>query len=80
MTDQTDSKSLDDNGGRLGGDRWEEGVTAALTRAAKQAHLIAYQTGSGVAYRRNGKFGVYAPDPEMYQDLIPPPFVEQPES
>ena len=52
----------------------------ALHRAAKQAHLKAYQTGTGVAYRRNGKFGVYAPDPEMYEDLIPPPFVEQPES
>ena len=68
MTDQTD------------GERWEEGVTAALTRAAKEAHLIAYQTGSGVAYERDGKFGVYAPDPAMYEDLIPPPFMEQPES
>ena len=56
------------------------GVLDALKRAAKQAHLIAYQTGSGVAYERNGKFGVYAPDPDMYEDLIPPPFVEQPES
>ena len=80
MTDQADSELLDDDTRCLGGERWEEGVTAALTRAAKQAHLIAYQTGSGVAYRRNGKFGVYAPDPEMYEDLIPPPFVEQPES
>lgn len=63
----------------FGGDNWVEGVMEALTRAAKQAHLIAYQTGSGVAYQRNGKFGVYPPDPAMYEDLIPPPFVEQPE-
>ena len=80
MTDQTDSELLVDEDRRLGGDRWEEGVLDALTRAAKQAHLIAYQTGSGVAYRRDGKFGVYAPDPDMYEDLIPPPFVEQPAS
>ena len=80
MTDQSDSELLGGDGRQLGGDRWEEGVTAALARAAKQAHLIAYQTGSGVAYRRNGKFGVYAPDPAMYEDLIPPPFAEQPES
>ena len=51
-----------------------------MTMAAKRAHLKAYQTGTGVAYQRNGKFGVYAPDPEMYEDLIPPPFVEQPEA
>ena len=59
---------------------WLDDVLQAMTRAAKQAHLRAYQTGTGVVYRRNGKFGVYAPDPEMYEDLIPPPFVEQPES
>ena len=59
---------------------WLQEVLDAMTMAAKQAHLKAYQTGTGVAYRRNGKFGVYAPDPEMYEDLIPPPFVEQPES
>ena len=61
-------------------EEWHQGVMDALTRAAKQAHLKAFQTGTGVAYRRNGKFGVYPPDPEMYEDLIPPPFVEQPES
>ena len=65
---------------RLNDDEWHEGVLAALRMAAKDAHLKAYQTGTGVAYRRNGKFGVYAPDPDMYEDLIPPPFVEQPES
>lgn len=60
-------------------EEWLDGVLHAMTMAAKQAHLKAYQTGTGVAYRRNGKFGVYAPDPEMYEDLIPPPFVESPE-
>jgi len=64
----------------FGGEDWVQGVMDALTRAAKQAHLKAYQTGSGVAYQRNGKFGVYPPDPAMYEDLIPPPFVEQPEA
>ena len=77
MADLTSDEILVDEEKRLGGARWEEGVLDALTRAAKQAHLIAYQTGSGVAYRRDGKFGVYAPDPDMYEDLIPPPFVEQ---
>ena len=33
-----------------------------------------------MAYRRNGKLGAYAPDLGMYEDLIPPPFVEQPEA
>ena len=61
-------------------EEWLDEVLQAMTMAAKQAHLKAYQTGTGVAYRRNGKFGVYAPDPEMYEDLIPPPFVETPES
>lgn len=80
MTSSGDRDSTDGLDTSLGDENWVQGVLDALTRAAKQAHLIAYQTGSGVAYRRNGKFGVYAPDPEMYEDLIPPPFVEQPES
>ena len=61
-------------------EEWLDDVLHAMTMAAKDAHLKAYQTGTGVAYRRNGKMGVYAPDPEMYEDLIPPPFVESPES
>lgn len=61
-------------------EEWLDEVLHAMTMAAKQAHLKAHQTGTGVAYRRNGKFGVYAPDPEMYEDLIPPPFVESPET
>ena len=32
-----------------------EGVTAALTRAAQRAHLIAHQTGTGVVVMRDGK-------------------------
>lgn len=80
MTSISDGDSTDGLDTSLGGENWVQGVLDALTRAAKKAHLIAYQTGSGVAYRRNGKFGVYAPDPDMYEDLIPPPFVEQPES
>ena len=80
MTSSSDRGSADGRDTSLGGEDWVQGVADALTRAAKQAHLIAYQTGTGVAYRRNGKFGVYAPDPEMYEDLIPSPFVEQPEA
>ena len=80
MTDSSGPDSTAAPDTSFGGENWVQGVMDALTRAAKQAHLIAYQTGSGVAYRRNGKFGVYAPDPAMYEDLIPPPFVESPES
>ena len=60
-------------------EEWLEGVHNALVRAAKQAHLVAYQKGTGVVTRRNGKVAVVAPDPAMYEDLIPPPFVESPE-
>lgn len=76
MTDQTDTELLG-NAGQLGGEHWEEGVTAALTRAAKHAHLIAHQKGTGVVEQRNGQVGVYPPDPAMYEDLIPPPFVDR---
>ena len=51
-----------------------QGILDALARAAKHAHLVAYQTGTGVVERRNGKMGVYPPDPAMYEDLIPTPF------
>ena len=80
MTSSSDRDSTDGLDTSLGGEDWVQGVLDALTRAAKHAHLKAYQAGTGVAYRRNGKFGVYAPDPDMYEDLIPPPFVEQSES
>ncbi len=76
MTDHADCEPRDEDGTQLGGERWEEGVTAALRRAAKRAHLIAYQTGTGVVEQRNGKMGVYPPDPAMYEDLIPAPFTD----
>ncbi len=59
---------------RLHGEEWHEDVLEALRMAAKDAHLKAYQTGTGVVYRRNGKMGVYPPDPDMYEELIPAPF------
>lgn len=74
MTDGRNRDSTSSPDTSLGGKDWVQGVMDALTRAAKQAHLEAYQTGTGVAYQRNGKFGVYPPDPAMYEDLIPPPF------
>ena len=67
-------------GASIHGEQWHRGVLDALTRAAKQAHLIAYQKGTGVVTRRDGKLVVVAPDPAMYKDLIPPPFVESPQS
>ncbi len=47
-----------------------EGVTAALIRAAKRAHLTAYRTGTGVVVMRNGEFVEIEPDPEMYGGLL----------
>ena len=47
-----------------------EGVTAALMRAAKRAHLIAHQAGTGVIVMRDGKVVEIEPDPEMYGDLL----------
>ena len=46
------------------------GVTAALIRAAKRAHLIAHQAGTGVVVMRDGKVMEIEPDPEMYGDLL----------
>ena len=60
----------------LRGKEWDEAIMRALRMAAKDAHLRAYQTGTGVVTRRNGKVVVVAPDPAMYEDLIPPPFQE----
>ena len=62
--------------GRFDFDSWVESVTESLRLAAKDAHFLAYQAGTGVAYERDGKFGIYPPDPAMYEDLIPPPFQE----
>ena len=58
----------------LRGEEFSEAVMRSLILAAKDAHLVAYQTGTGVVTRRNGKVVVVAPDPAMYEDLIPPPF------
>lgn len=80
MTDHSDGEPAAAGSTGIGGEHWEDGVMDALRRAAKLAHLKAYQTGTGVVERRNGKMGVYPPDPEMYEDLIPPPFLESPES
>ncbi len=58
----------------LRGEELAESVLRSLWLAAKDAHLLAYQTGTGVVTRRNGKVEVVPPDPAMYEDLIPPPF------
>ena len=50
-------------------DNDEEGLTAALMRAAKRAHLIAHQTGTKVVVMRDGKVVEIEPDPEMYNDI-----------
>jgi len=47
-----------------------EGVTAALIRAARRAHLIAHQAGTGVVVMRGGKVVEIEPDPEMYGNLL----------
>lgn len=47
-----------------------EGVTAALMRAARRAHLIAHQAGTGIVVMRDGKVVEIEPDPEMYGDLL----------
>lgn len=46
------------------------GVTAALIRAAKRAHLIAHQTGTGIVVMRDGKVVEIEPDPDMYGGLL----------
>ena len=51
-----------------------ESILRSLRMAAKHAHLVAYQTGTGMVTRHNGKVTVVPPDPAIYEDLIPPPF------
>lgn len=58
----------------LRGEELTESILRSLRMAAKEAHLLAHQTGTGVVTRRNGKVAVVPPDPAMYEDLIPPPF------
>ena len=50
-------------------DNDEEGLTAALIRAAKRAHKIAHQTGTKVVVMRDGKVMEIEPDPKMYNDI-----------
>ena len=47
-----------------------QAVTAALMRAARRAHLIARQTGTGVVIMRAGQVVEIEPDPEMYEPLL----------
>ena len=47
-----------------------QAVTAALMRAARHAHLIAHQSGTGVVVMRDGKVVEIEPDPEMYGKLL----------
>ncbi len=64
--------------GTNGDEDWVELVTHAMQLAAKRAHLVAHQTGTGVLYRRaDGAVGVFKPDPAMYEELIPPPFEDE---
>ncbi len=44
-------------------------IMAALMRAAKRGHKIAYQTGTKVVIMRDGKVVEIDPDPEMYGDI-----------
>ncbi|WP_419927641.1 hypothetical protein [Candidatus Poriferisocius sp.] len=76
MTELSDSdqKGSGDHPPILRGEELTESILRSLKLAAKQAHLVAYQTGTGVVTRRNGKMAVVPPDPAMYEDLIPPPF------
>ena len=47
-----------------------QAAPAALLRAARHAHLIAYQNGTGVVVMRDGKVVEIEPDPEMYGGLL----------
>jgi len=49
-------------------------VEQSLIRAAKQAHLESYLAGTGVVTTRDGLWGIYRPDPAMYEELLPPDF------
>ena len=76
MTERSDidQRGLADHPPVLRGEELTESILRSLRLAAKDAHLLAYQTGTGVVTRHNGKVAVMPPDPAMYEDLIPPPF------
>ena len=44
-------------------------VASALYRAARRAHLIAHQTGTGVIVMLDGEVVEIEPDPAMYEGL-----------
>lgn len=46
-----------------------QAVPIALMRAARRAHRIAHQTGTGVVVMRDGEVVEIEPDPEMYEGL-----------
>ncbi|MDD9807045.1 MAG: hypothetical protein OXU34_02055 [Gammaproteobacteria bacterium] len=46
-----------------------DGVMAALKRAARRAHLIAHLTGTKVVIMRDDEVVEIDPDPEMYEGL-----------
>ena len=46
-----------------------QAAPAALFRAARRAHLIAHQAGTGVVVMRDGKVVEIEPDPEMYNAI-----------
>lgn len=50
-------------------DKETQDILNALHRAARRAHLIAYQTGTGVIVMRDGEVVEIEPDPEMYEGL-----------
>ena len=76
MTEPSDinQKVSGDHPPILRGEELTESILRSLKLAAKHAHLVAYQTGTGVVTRHNGKVQLVPPDPAMYEDLIPPPF------
>ncbi len=47
-----------------------QGVLAALYRAARRAHRVAHQHGTGVVVMREGKVVTIEPDPEMYGEDV----------
>lgn len=46
-----------------------QAVPIALYRAARRAHLIAHQTGTGVIVMLEGEVVEIEPDPAMYEGL-----------
>ncbi len=50
-------------------DKETQDILNALHRAARRAHLIAYQAGTGVIVMRDGEVVEIEPDPEMYEGL-----------